>query len=552
MSGTRGNSQQFGIRLAIEGADVVEAGLRRVQDSAAQTATAVERTGDSTGRALAVIERGTQAASQGLSRMGGDFAALAPIVDNAGGAVGRLVTSLGSGAGLLGVMGALGAAVTAAVALYQNWETVTRAVGGAIDILTGRVRLNQTAINDANGALRAYLQLSETALQAANRAFIQGQRQTADAARDRIPGLEQNERELAAALERAREGGGTGRIIARGGASGLVPTDEFGRAADQAVQDRIVQQRQQEIARLEGDLARVQAAIRGQQRIVSETEGRIAGAVADQSNSNPGRPPADPTPPTAPGGGGGGRPDLLPTPPQFIEYEQAAKSAADTTSDFAEKIVGLDQASRQAGKAIAGAFEDAIFAGKGLDDVLKNLERTLLSIGTRVLIGQPFEQAIGQLVNVLGGGKNTPTSGLGGLIGQASSWFSGVGPTASTAVDLGSKAFAAASFATLHTGGVAGLNGTPRLVPLEAFAGAPRYHSGTMGAGMIGPDEVPAILRRGETVRTVEQEAALSKRMGGNVTVVFNGVTDAASFRNSEAQITGKLVNAIGRSRRNR
>jgi hypothetical protein len=52
-----------------------------------------------------------------------------------------------------------------------------------------------------------------------------------------------------------------------------------------------------------------------------------------------------------------------------------------------------------------------------------------------------------------------------------------------------------------HSGGVAGMLGTVRrnVSPLM-FGAAPRYHNG--GVAGLAPDEVPAILRRGEEVLT--------------------------------------------------
>lgn len=53
----------------------------------------------------------------------------------------------------------------------------------------------------------------------------------------------------------------------------------------------------------------------------------------------------------------------------------------------------------------------------------------------------------------------------------------------------------------LHSGGVAGASGYghDRAFPSALWDGAPRYHNGTMGAG-LGPNEIPAILERGEIV----------------------------------------------------
>ena len=62
------------------------------------------------------------------------------------------------------------------------------------------------------------------------------------------------------------------------------------------------------------------------------------------------------------------------------------------------------------------------------------------------------------------------------------------------------KMTAAISAGTTHSGGMAGEGGTRRPLPALLFAGAPRYHSG--GVAGLGPDEVPAVLQKGEEVLT--------------------------------------------------
>ncbi len=57
----------------------------------------------------------------------------------------------------------------------------------------------------------------------------------------------------------------------------------------------------------------------------------------------------------------------------------------------------------------------------------------------------------------------------------------------------------------LHAGGMVGAPGPGRMVPALAFADAPRMHSG--GWAGLRPDEVPAILQRGERVLS-RREAA--------------------------------------------
>ena len=86
-----------------------------------------------------------------------------------------------------------------------------------------------------------------------------------------------------------------------------------------------------------------------------------------------------------------------------------------------------------------------------------------------------------------------------------------------------------------------------------AFAGAPRYHSGTEFAGLKS-DEVPAILQRGEEVVTARDPRHV--RNGGgrstpvNVTIVAN---DPNSFRNNQQEIAASISSALARAQaRNR
>jgi uncharacterized protein (TIGR02217 family) len=75
----------------------------------------------------------------------------------------------------------------------------------------------------------------------------------------------------------------------------------------------------------------------------------------------------------------------------------------------------------------------------------------------------------------------------------------------------------------LHAGGMVGAPGPGRMVPALAFANAPRMHSG--GWAGIKPDEVPAILQRGERVLSRREAAGYGQGQGAapNVSVTING-----------------------------
>ena len=86
------------------------------------------------------------------------------------------------------------------------------------------------------------------------------------------------------------------------------------------------------------------------------------------------------------------------------------------------------------------------------------------------------------------------------------------------------------------------------MVPALAFAGAPRMHSG--GWAGLRPDEVPAILQRGERVLSRREAAGYGNGgNGGNVTVNINA-RDAESFRQSRTQIAADIARAVSLGRR--
>lgn len=97
---------------------------------------------------------------------------------------------------------------------------------------------------------------------------------------------------------------------------------------------------------------------------------------------------------------------------------------------------------------------------------------------------------------------NMMTSGSGGgflstAVSTVASFFNPMASAASHAVN----SIAAGPY---HTGGVAGSGSTKRFVSPSVFAGATRYHTG--GIAGLKPNEVPAILQRGERILTAAQQ----------------------------------------------
>ncbi|MGE0108145.1 MAG: phage tail tape measure C-terminal domain-containing protein [Bdellovibrionales bacterium] len=97
-----------------------------------------------------------------------------------------------------------------------------------------------------------------------------------------------------------------------------------------------------------------------------------------------------------------------------------------------------------------------------------------------------------------------------------------------------------------HEGGTVGDPTTKRAVPAHVFAGAPRYHSG--GIAGLKPDEVPAILQRGEEVISKKDRS----RRSSSVNLVMNVSTpNADSFRASQGQIMSQAAKRLKRVKRN-
>lgn len=74
-----------------------------------------------------------------------------------------------------------------------------------------------------------------------------------------------------------------------------------------------------------------------------------------------------------------------------------------------------------------------------------------------------------------------------------------------------------------HTGGIAGLHTSSREVDASLFLGAPRYHSGGI-AGLM-PDEVPAILRKGEPIFKSMDDARAKVGGGTSVSISIGNIT---------------------------
>lgn len=159
------------------------------------------------------------------------------------------------------------------------------------------------------------------------------------------------------------------------------------------------------------------------------------------------------------------------------------------------------QLGAQFGRSMTSAFESAVFKGKDLGDVLRNLALSMSKMAFRAAF-KPLEQAAGgffsQLLGGFGGGGSTPSLfAKGGVV------------AAPTAFSLGD--------------GKAGI------------------------AGEAGPEAILPLMRGADGRLGVRQAGG-----GRSVTVNFNVSTpDVGGFKRSETQINAMLNRAVTRGERN-
>lgn len=230
-----------------------------------------------------------------------------------------------------------------------------------------------------------------------------------------------------------------------------------------------------------------------------------------------------------------------------------ATAAADGTTDA---LNGAGTAAGGAGAAGKAASDAAATGWAAVTAALADYASKARDIGADVgqaLVGafQSAEDAVGNFVKT---GKlsfgDLVTSILADLAKLAARKFI-LGPIAS-ALDgvLGSLSggglFAGMTGAAVHhAGGLVGSTAPMRAVPIMAFAGAPRMHSG--GLAGLRPDEVPAILQKGERVLSRRETAVYG--VGGNVSITIQ-TRDAESFRQSRTQVASDIARAVSLGRR--
>jgi hypothetical protein len=232
----------------------------------------------------------------------------------------------------------------------------------------------------------------------------------------------------------------------------------------------------------------------------------------------------------------------------------AAASADALTAGLNDTTTAADGAggaARDAGAAAAEGADAALTGWQAVTAALADYAAKARDIGGDIgsaLVGAftSAENAIGDFVKT---GKldfrDLVTSMIADLAKLAARRFI-LGPIANAL--SGALGGAGGIFANiLHAGGMVGAPGPGRMVPALAFANAPRMHNG--GWAGLRPDEVPAILQRGERVLSRREAAGYGHASASTVNVTINA-RDAESFRQSRTQVASDIARAVSLGRR--
>jgi hypothetical protein len=235
------------------------------------------------------------------------------------------------------------------------------------------------------------------------------------------------------------------------------------------------------------------------------------------------------------------------------EGEAALDGAADAADRLDESVTEAGRAAGGAGAAAAAGAEVAKTGWEAAVATLADYATKARDIGGDVgnALVSAFtsaENAVGEFVKT---GKldfrDLVTSMIADLAKLAARRFI-LGPIANAL--SGALGGAGGIFANiLHAGGLVGSPGPGRMVPAMAFAGAPRMHAG--GWAGIKPDEVPAILQRGERVLSRREATGYGQGQGAtpNVSVTIMA-RDAVSFRQSRTLVAAVIARAVSLGRR--
>jgi hypothetical protein len=201
--------------------------------------------------------------------------------------------------------------------------------------------------------------------------------------------------------------------------------------------------------------------------------------------------------------------------------EEAATGWAQVTKSLADYAKGAMDWGKGLGETLTSAFSSAESAFRQFVTTGKFDFKSLVSSILADLATLAFKNAVlGPLASALSGVFG------GGIFG--------VGAAAAANPMVNASIW--------HTGGMVGSGAPMRAVPVTAFADAPRLHSG--GWAGLRPDEVPAILQRGERVLNRREAAGYGRGASAGTGVTVNIDARGAQMGVAE-QIDARLRAAI-------
>jgi hypothetical protein len=195
-------------------------------------------------------------------------------------------------------------------------------------------------------------------------------------------------------------------------------------------------------------------------------------------------------------------------------WAQVTKSLGDYAKGAMDWGKGLGETLTSAFSSAESAFHQFVTTGKfGFKSLVSSILADLATLAFKNAVLGPLASA---LSGVFGGGI-----------------FGGGAAAASNPIVTAS---------IWHRGGMVGAGAPMRAVPVTAFADAPRLHTG--GWAGLRPDEVPAILQRGERVLNRREAAGYGRDSGAGTGVTVNIDARGAQMGVAE-QIDARLRAAI-------
>lgn len=232
-----------------------------------------------------------------------------------------------------------------------------------------------------------------------------------------------------------------------------------------------------------------------------------------------------------------------------ITETEGRKQVLDLNRQTKEQLDGIIQSAMQ----MAEALGDAQLVEQ-LKQVNIELSRINEQIVTAAQVNEQFASGLTNAIDQFISGTMTAKDALRSFIADMLRWLakaiiqwtilkaiqnSGYGGAISGAVNAGVN----------HTGGIAGQMGSRRRVPMAAFEGAVRYHTG--GIAGLRPNEIPTILERGEEVLPANDPRHAANGGGSGSTPlqvkIVNTIDSESVLREALSTTAGQkvLVNAI-------